>query len=152
MWFLYVEWQTRWVSDTRQKPDGYRYGYGFLPTGIGTVMNFYPQPLCWRTGNYSIRAESDSLTSLRILMKKKKDHKNVVQYSALLDTSTKGNLVHIALTCAGSNHFRYYVRTLSLYFYKRLFSVLEPMTFMVTTHKSAALPLRQSSPSWYIYY
>jgi hypothetical protein len=80
-------------------------------------------------------------------MKKKKDHKNVVQYSALLDISTKGNPVHIALTCAGSNHFGYYVRTLSLYFYKRLFSVLEPMTFMVTTHKSAALPLRQSSPS-----
>jgi hypothetical protein len=33
------------------KPDGY--GYEFLPVGMGT--NFYPQPLCWRAGNYSTR-------------------------------------------------------------------------------------------------
>jgi hypothetical protein len=53
MWFLYVEWQTRWVPDTRPKPDGYM--YEFLPVGTDTGTNFYPQPLCWRTGNYSTR-------------------------------------------------------------------------------------------------
>jgi hypothetical protein len=64
MWFLYVEWQTRWVPDTRPKPDGYGYRYGFLPVGTGTDTNFYPQPLCWRAGNCSTRPESDSLPSL----------------------------------------------------------------------------------------
>ncbi len=36
MWFLYVEWQTRRVPDTRPKPDGY--GYKFLPVGTGMVQ------------------------------------------------------------------------------------------------------------------
>jgi hypothetical protein len=44
MLFLYVEWQTRRVPDTRPKPD--RYGYEFLPTGMGTGINFYLQHLC----------------------------------------------------------------------------------------------------------
>jgi hypothetical protein len=37
-----VEWQTRRVPDTRPKPDGYRYGYGFLPAGMSMGTNFYP--------------------------------------------------------------------------------------------------------------
>jgi hypothetical protein len=60
-------------------------------------------------------------------MKKKKDHKNVVQYSALLDTSTKDSPVHIAPTCAGSDHFGSYVYSIFLHFYKRLFQGLELM-------------------------
>jgi hypothetical protein len=60
IWFLYVEWQTPRVPDTRPKPDGY--GYEFLPTDTG--INFYPQPLCWRAGNCSTRSEPDPLPSL----------------------------------------------------------------------------------------
>jgi hypothetical protein len=60
MWFLYVEWQTRQVPDTRPKSD--RYGYEFLSVGGGT--NLYPQPLCWRVGNYSTQPKHDPLSSL----------------------------------------------------------------------------------------
>jgi hypothetical protein len=59
-----VKWQTRRVPDTRPKPDGYGYGYEFLPTGTGMSTNFYPQPLCWRAGNCSTRPEPDPLPSL----------------------------------------------------------------------------------------
>jgi hypothetical protein len=44
------------------KPDGY--GYEFLPTGMSTGTNFYPQPLYWRAGNCSTRSEPDPLPSL----------------------------------------------------------------------------------------
>jgi hypothetical protein len=64
MWFLYVELQTRRVPDTRLKPNGYVYGYEFLPVGTGTDINFYLQPLCWRAGNCSTRPEPDPLPSL----------------------------------------------------------------------------------------
>jgi hypothetical protein len=37
------------------KPDGYVYGYEFLPTDTGTSINFYPWPFYWRTGNCSTR-------------------------------------------------------------------------------------------------
>jgi hypothetical protein len=44
----------------------------------------------------------------------------------------KESPVHITPACAGtregSDHFGSYVRSLSLYFYKRLFPGLEPMT------------------------
>jgi hypothetical protein len=40
----------------------------------------------------------------------------------------KGSPVHVASACAGSNHFGFYVRRLSLYFCNRLFLGLEPMT------------------------
>jgi hypothetical protein len=62
MWFLYVEWQIQRVPDTRPKPDGY--GYEFLPTGMGTDINFYQQALCWRMSNCSTRSKSDPLPSL----------------------------------------------------------------------------------------
>jgi hypothetical protein len=67
MWFLYVEWQTRRVPDTRPKPDGYGYMYEFLPTGKGTDINFYPQHLFWRTDNYSTWSQSNPLSSLLLL-------------------------------------------------------------------------------------
>jgi hypothetical protein len=53
MLFLHVEWQTRWVPDTRSKPDGYV--YKFLPTGTGMGTNFYLYPLCCLVGNFSTR-------------------------------------------------------------------------------------------------
>jgi hypothetical protein len=62
MWFLHMEWQTRRVSDTHPKPDGY--GYEFLPVDIGTDTNFYPQSLYWRVGNYSTWPEPDQLSFL----------------------------------------------------------------------------------------
>jgi hypothetical protein len=61
-----VEWQTRRVPVTRPKPDGYGYGYKFLPAGTDMGTNFYPQPLCWRTGNCSTRPEPDPLPSLGV--------------------------------------------------------------------------------------
>jgi hypothetical protein len=64
MWFLYVKWQIRRVPDTRLKPNGYGYEYEFLPAGMSTGTNFYPQPLYWRAGNCSTRPKPDSLPSL----------------------------------------------------------------------------------------
>jgi hypothetical protein len=64
MWFLYVEWQTRQVSDTRPKPDGYRYGYEFLPAGTGMGTNFYSQSLYWRMNNCSTWYKPNPLSSL----------------------------------------------------------------------------------------
>jgi hypothetical protein len=48
------------------------------------------------------------------------------------NTCIKGSPEHVAPACArskeGSDHFESYVRNISLYFCKRLFSGLEPMT------------------------
>jgi hypothetical protein len=62
MWFLYVKWQIGRVPATRPKSN--EYGYEFLPVGISTDINFYPQPLCWRADNCSIQSEPDPLPSL----------------------------------------------------------------------------------------
>jgi hypothetical protein len=53
-------WCTRRVPDTHPKPDGFRYGYQFLPTG----MKFYPQSMCWRVSICSTRPELDPLPLL----------------------------------------------------------------------------------------
>jgi hypothetical protein len=51
---------TRYPSE----PDGY--GYEFLPMDTDTGTNFYPQPLYWRTGNYSTWSKPDPLPSLDV--------------------------------------------------------------------------------------
>jgi hypothetical protein len=51
-----------------------------------------------------------------------------------MDKTRKSSLVHVTPACVGygevSDHFGSYVHSLSLHFYKRLFSGLEPMTFV----------------------
>jgi hypothetical protein len=62
--FFELKLYTRRVPDTRLKPGGYEYRYEFLPVSMSISMNFYPQPLCWWAGNYSIRPEPDPLPTL----------------------------------------------------------------------------------------
>jgi hypothetical protein len=50
--------------DTHLKPDQYGYEYEFLPVGTCTSINFYPQPIYWRTSNCSIGPELNPLQSL----------------------------------------------------------------------------------------
>jgi hypothetical protein len=51
MCFLRVECQTRWVSDTHLKLNGYGFGYKGLPMGMSMGLEFYPHALyCQRGG------------------------------------------------------------------------------------------------------
>jgi hypothetical protein len=57
----------------------------------------------------------------------------------------KGSPVHVAPACTRSDHFRSYVRSISLYFCKRLFPGLEPMTSWLQDNNftaAAGLPFK----------
>jgi hypothetical protein len=56
----------------------------------------------------------------------------------------KGSPMHVASAYAGSgegsDHFRSYVRTISLHFYKRLFLGFEPMTSWSQSNSFTTVP------------
>jgi hypothetical protein len=68
------------------------------------------------------------------------NHVGTLSTQVSCDPSLKSSPVHIAPACAGSDHFGSYVRSLSLHFFKRLFSGLEPMTSWSQCNSFTAAP------------